>query len=199
ADAPAVGPLTITREAAHAEAIRNSPDVIEADANVRAAEAAIAEARRVRDPDLSVQASHAHTTDPTTYSDLTTLNLSMDLPLGGGTVARQQLKQAQAMLEQAKATREIALQSLDLAVEQAFLDFEANLSNVESAKETVRIAEESYQKAVQAYAAGLTTTRDVLDAGFALATARNDLNTAVYDLALSRAKLDQVIGREPKP
>ena len=191
-------PLDITLDQAHQEARQHSPDAIQAEANVTAAEGAVAEARRSRDPALTLQASRAHTTDPTTYADLTTLSLSFDLPLTDGGVAKRQINQAVAQLNQAKAARDLAYQQLDLAVEQAYLDVQTDMANLTSAQETLKIAQDSYQKAVESYNAGLTTTRDVLDAGVALSQSKRDVNSAIYDLALARAHLDQVIGREPK-
>ena len=197
-DVGTLPPLDMTLEQAHSEARLRSPDVLEADANVAAAEAAVAQARRSLDPDLTLQASQTHTTDPTTYADLSTLNLSFNFPLTDGGVAKRQVNQALSLLKQAQAARDTALQELDLSVEQAFLDVQTDMASLDSTRETLKIAEESYQKATEAYNAGLTTTRDVLDAGVALAQARSDVNSAIYDLALARAKLDQVIGREPQ-
>ncbi len=191
-------PLDLTLDRAHAEARLRSPDLLAADANVAAAQAALAQARRSRDLDLTLQASHSHTTDPTTYANLSTLNLSFNFPLTDGGVAKRQVNQAVSLLKQAQAARDIALQQLDLSVEQAYLEVQTDMASLDSTRETLKIAEDSYQKATQAYNAGLTTTRDVLDAGVALAQARNDVNSAIYDLALARAKLDQVTGTEPK-
>ena len=194
----ATAPLEMTVDQAHHEARQHSPDVIQAEANVTEAQGAVAEAKRSRDPDLTLQAAHAHTTDPTTYADLTTVSLSFDLPLTDGGVARRQVNQALAQLNQAKAALETTYQQVDLAVEQAYLDVQTDMANLDSTRETLKIAQDSYQKAVESYNAGLTTTRDVLDAGVALSQAKSDVNSAVYDLALARAHLDQVIGREPK-
>lgn len=198
ADIGTLPTLDLTLDQAHSEASTNSPDVLEAEANVTSAQAAVAIARRSLDTDLTLQASQTHTTDPTTYSNLSTLNLSFNFPLTDGGVAKRQINQALSQLRQAQASRDIVYQTLDLAVEQAYLEVQTDLANLDSTRETLRIAEESYQKAEQAYSAGLTTTRDVLDAGVALAQARSDVNSATYDLVLARAKLDQVIGRQPK-
>ena len=196
-EAPELSTFDLTLVDAHQQASQHSPDALEADANVVVAEAAVAQARRARDPDFTLQASQTHTTDPTTYANLTTLNLSFDLPFSDGGVARRQFNEANAQLQQAKAQRDAAYQTLDLAVDQAYLDYLSDSANLASSQDTLKIAEDSYNKAEQAYTAGLTTTRDVLDAGVALSQARNDVNSATYDLALARAKLDQVIGREP--
>jgi len=187
--------LTIAQ--AHEEARKHSPDAITAEANVVAAQGALAETKRSRDMDFTLQASQTHTTDPTTYADLTTFGLSFNLPMSDGGVVKRQIAEATAALKQAEAARDTAYEDLDLAVEQAFLDVQADAANLASTKETLAIAQDSYSKAEEAYNAGLTTTRDVLDAGIALAQAKNDVNSATYDLALARAKLDQVIGRLP--
>lgn len=194
ADPPALPPLTLTREQAVSRALANSPDVREAQANQEAAEAGLQVTRRQRDPEYSAQAGYTRTSDITAYSYQATVTLSVTLPLGDSGLTRQQVKQAQAQVEQARAALALAQQQTELAVEQAFLDVASNEANLVATQDTARIAQDSLDKAREAFAAGLTTTRDVLDAQQALAQARNDVNAARYDLALSRARLTQAIG-----
>jgi outer membrane protein TolC len=188
-------PLDLTREQAVSRALANSPDVREAQANLDAATANLRVTRHSRDPELSAQASYTNTGDITAYSSLTTVSVNITLPLDDGGVARQQKRQAQAQLEQARSALALARQQTQLAAEGAYLDVEADQANVAASQEAARIAQDSLTKTRQAFTAGLTTTRDVLDAQLALAQARNDANSAVYDLAVARAKLEQVIAQ----
>jgi outer membrane protein TolC len=191
--------LNLTREQAADEALRSSPDVVEAQAEFAAAQAAVNLTRRAHDPEWSLQAIYLTTGDITAYANLATLTLNVTLPLNDGGAGREQLKQSVAQREQARAALRQAQTEARLAAEAAFLDVEGDRANVAATRETLRIAEESVGKARQAYNAGLTTTRDVLDALHDLAQARSDANSAVYDLAVARARLDQAIGRPPAP
>lgn len=198
APAPTVEPLPLSLDEALKESRQDSPDIQEATANVDAAQAALTIANHSRDIDFTFQASGTHTTDPTTYSRLATIGVTFNLPLSDGGVANRQIAQSKLQLEEAKAALSLAIQQSDLSVRQAYLDVQLDTVNVESTRTTLKIAQESYTKAQQSYEAGLTTTRDVLDAGLVLTQARNDANAAVYDLAVARARLNQAIGREPK-
>jgi outer membrane protein TolC len=192
-------PLTLTREQVIAQALARSPDVREAQDNLDAAQAAVQVARHVHDPDYAIQASHTVSSDITAYANLTSVMVTVNIPLGSSGVQKQQMKQAEAQLEQAKSALTLAKQQTQLAAESAILDVQSDEANVGATQETVRIAQDSLDKARLAFTSGLTTTRDVLDAQLALAQARNDANTARYDLAVALAKLDQVIGTGVKP
>ncbi len=196
---PKLPPLTLTREEAVARALTRSPDVREAQANVAAASAGIVVARHANDPEYSLQASYVKTGDITAYSDLTTLTVNVTIPLGSGGIQRQQRRQVQSQLDQAKIALQLARQQSELATEQSFLDVETGQANITATQETVRIAEDSLAKARLAFAAGLTTTREVLDAQLALSQARTDQNSALYDLAIARAKLEQATGAGMSP
>ncbi len=187
-------PLVLTSEAAVALALRRSPDVLEADANVIAARSTLRIARHGRDTDFSLQLTHARTTDPTAYSHLTTLSLSVSLPLLDGGVSKQQIRQAESLVAQAEAARTLARRMVALAVQQAVLDVQGDEANAEATRLTQEIARQSLEKVRLAYAAGLTTTRDVLDAQLVYSQARIEHNAALHDLAIARAHLSQLLG-----
>lgn len=186
--------FTGTAEQAIAFALHNSPDIAEAEANVTAAHANLRFVRHVRDTDFALQLTHARTTDPTAYSHLTTLALTINLPLIDSGAAKQQVRQAESQLAQAETALRITTRQLRLQVEQAVLDLQGNEANVEATMATEDIARQSLEKARQAYAAGLTTTRDVLDAQLVYAQARIEANAALHDLAIARARLKQLLG-----
>lgn len=201
--ATAVAPLADAPEAnvsardAVAFALAHSPDVLEARANLDAAQANARFVRRGRDPDLSLQLTHARTNDPTAYSELTTLSLSVTLPLADAGIGRQQSRQADLQTQQSEAALKQAVQRTRLAVEQAVLDVDGDAANLEANGAIEEIARQSLEKARQSYAAGLTTTRDVLDAQLVYSQARVETNSARYDLAIARAHLKQLVGGTP--
>jgi outer membrane protein TolC len=175
-------------------ALRLSPDVVEADATEKAAEANERVVRRQRDPDYSLQLTHTESGDPTAYAYLSTLALSVSLPVADGGVAKEQIKQAQLQTDQARTALRLAQQRVRLGIEQALLDVEGDEANLAANIETEEIARQSLEKAHQAYDAGLTTTRDVLDAQLVYRQARIDTNSARYDLEIARAHVKQLMG-----
>ncbi len=175
-------------------ALSASPDVLEATANLKAAEAGLSLSKRANDPALSLQGSYTKTTDPTTYSGTSSVMLALSLPIFDGGILGHQIAQAKSQLEQARSNLSLAKQSVQLQTEQAYLDFVSDQTNLAASSETLRIAQISFDKARQSYDAGLTTTRDVLDAQLALAQAKSDTANAQFDLAIAHARLQQLMG-----
>ena len=187
-------PVSIDAKAAVALALAESPDAAEAQANLDAAKANTRFARHARDLDYSLGLSHVRSSDITSDSYLTTLGLTVSFPIVDGGVAAQQIKQAILQEGQAESSLRLARQAVRLAVEQALLDVEGGESDVDATAATEEIARQSLEKARQSYDAGLTTTRDVLDAQLVYSQSRVDANSARYDLEIARAKLKQLLG-----
>jgi outer membrane protein TolC len=184
----------IPEDQATATVLANSPDVLEAVANVENAQANLSVAKRANDPSFSLQATQTHTSDPTTYTNLGSLGATITIPLIDNGVVKQQIKESQAQFQQANSALALAKQTATLAAQSAIVDLKSARSDYSTSQEVLRIAQLSSDKAKQAYAAGLTTTRDVLDAQIALAQARVDANNTKYALALAIAKLKQILG-----
>jgi outer membrane protein TolC len=196
ADPTETADFDISQDAATEAVLRNSPDVLEATANVEIAKANLSSAKRGNDPQLSLQATQTHTSDPTTWSNLSSIGLSLTIPLFDNGVLKQQVRQAQAQLDQANSALATAKRTAILSVQAALLDLKSARADYATSVKVLQIAEESSRKAVQSYEAGLTTTRDVLDAQVVLAQARSDANNAKYAQALAVAKLKQALGEQ---
>ena len=188
---------SIAESDAISEVLRNSPDVLEAQQNVENARANLSVARRANDPQFSLQATQTHTSDPTTYTNLGSLGATVTIPIFDNGVFRQQVLESRLEVSQAESALKTAQQQATLSVESALANLASANADYSTAQQVFAIASESSQKAQQAYQAGLTTTREVLDAQVALAQARVDLNSAKYALSLSVAKLKQLLGEDP--
>lgn len=176
------------------DALLHSPDAIEAKAALASAKAGLRSARHNLDPSLSLQAGYTQTGDPTAYANLSSVGFSVSVPLDDGGAAAAQRRQAAAQVAEAQSALDGALRQIRLDVQQAILDVEGDEAALEAAKATEDVAMRSVEKARQSYAAGLTTTRDVLDSQLEYAQAKVDLASARYDLAISRAHLRQLTG-----
>jgi len=191
---PTPAPLQFTQDQAVAQALQRSPDLLAAQANVQNAQYAVDVARHALDPTFSLQGTQTHTTDPTTYTNLGSVGLSLTIPLSDGGIARQQIKEAEAQLHQAQQTLKQTEIQTRLTAASSYIAAQSASSDLTASQRVLSIAEESATKAQQAYEAGLTTTRDVLDALLAVSQARSDVNNARYAYALALAKLRQVMG-----
>ena len=188
---------TITPEEAGRYALTHSPDVLEGEANLRQAQAGLAFSHHARDIEFALQLTQQQTGDVTAYSRLTTLGLNLTLPLADGGVASEQVKQARLQVAEAEKALDQIRRTANLEAQQAALDVQGDLANVDATQQTTAVAKESLTKAQQSYEAGLTTTRDVLDAQLAYAQARIDENSARYDLGIALARLKQAMGGTP--
>jgi len=194
AQPPPFSRLALNTQSAVTYALAHSPDCLQAEADVEAAKANVRFVRHARDLDLSLQLTHTRTSDITADTYLTTFGLTVGFPLIDGGVAVQQMKQALSQQAQSETALKQTRQHVRLSVEQAMLDVEGDEADAEATSATEEIARQSLEKARQSYEAGLTTTRDVLDALLVYSQARVEASSARYDLALAWAHLKQVMG-----
>ncbi|SDE99181.1 TolC family protein [Sporolituus thermophilus] len=186
-------PLTL--EEAIDYALKNRPEVAQADLNVKSAEEGIQVAKSGRRPTVSFQGSQAWSdTDPGTSSDTWALGLSASFNIFDGNVTGAKIKQADAALakaqEQARQTRD----AVQLEVRQAYLSLKEAEKRIETTKVAVDKAEEDYKIAQVRYSAGVGTNLDVMDAQVALTQAKTNYVQALYDYNTSKAKLDKAMG-----
>lgn len=178
------------------QAAREVPEVLIAEANLQSAQADVAVAKRGNDPSFALQATQTHSGDLTAYLNLATIGLTLTIPVFDGDILRNQVKEAVSLRDQAQSSLDAALQQAQLGIESALSDMESTKADVQATLRVLQIAQQSLDKARLAYDAGLTTTRDVLDAQTALAQARVDANNSKYDYILAVAKLKQLLGEQ---
>ena len=108
--------------------------------------------------------------------------------------AREAKAAAEELLHQAEDLR----RQIELEISVARTNFESSLRRIDVGKAMVAAAEEDYRMAMKRYVAQVGTNIDVLDAGLALANARNQLVEAVYDSRKARAEIDWAMGSTGK-
>jgi len=102
-DVPAtLAGIDLTPESALSQALANNAEVCAADATIRANTAALAAARRYRDPSLSLQAIHNRSGDKTGFSREDSLQATISLPLSDGGLGAAQVREATAALAQSQ-------------------------------------------------------------------------------------------------
>lgn len=168
-------------------------DLRSAEAQVRAAERAVAAAKAERLPTVSVGGDYG-TLGPSLGDGRTTFSVSgrVHVPVfdGGRTGARVQ--QAEAAVLQRRAELDDLTGQVDADVRRAALDLATAVSQVELARRAVAVAAEALALTRQRFEAGVTDTVEVVQAQEAVATAELDLINGGFardlaTLALARA------------
>lgn len=191
---PADSGLTLAQAEAQAQA--QQPDIQIAEADVRAAQAALEVARRSLEPQFAVQAIDARSNDVTGFSRLDTLLLTASVPLSDGGLTAAQVRERRAILSAQQRALEATRQTVRLAVDSAFLNAQSARQQIPAAQDAATIAATSYNRTREAYAAGRDSIRDVLDAQAALTQTQIALAQVRYDAAEALAALNRAIGKD---
>jgi outer membrane protein TolC len=194
---PAADFLPATLAQARALALARSPDILAADATVRADESSLAAARLYREPSVSLQAIDIRSKDVTSFSREDTLQAAVTVPLTDGGLGREQVREAEAALAGARAQAQTSRRSALAAVSAAFLTARSRRRQLAAARVTLDIARITYDKTVQGYQKGLFPLLQVLNAQAALTQARIAYTQGVYDAAASGSALSTALQGEP--
>ena len=178
-----------------ADAERLRPDIIAAKANVDAAAADVRSAQSLGRPSLSVSAANTVSAIDTTIDrNVASAGLSLSVPLFSGWNTRYQIAGARARLEQQTALAEQTRQQAGLNVYSNYVALDNALSSLATARVLVRSATLSAELAQGRYKAGVGTFADLLNAQSALASARQQLAQAEYDVRTGNAQLARAVG-----
>ena len=180
-----------------AEALRNRPDVISAEQQIRAQILTVRSVQGSYFPTLAASASVTRSgpaLDATSTDWTAGVTLTWNLFQGGLTRAQEQ--EARANLEGAQAQSESLRLQVRVDVEQARLAVRANRAAIGAAQEALVNARERLRLAEGRYQAGAGSVIELGDAQVALTTAAAQRVQAEYNLASSRAQLIRALGRE---
>src|SRR5579883_484249 len=177
-------------------ALQQRPELIQARANVEAAEAAIDLAAAGRRPNITLTGGPTvATSDPTERLPVSwtgAIQVTLAILDGGLTdakveAARQQLAQAQLAEQQLRQTIEQQVRTAYLGLQDAAEELRSARAALESAREALRIANVRFQ-------AGVGTQLEVVTAEQNLASADVGTVQALYAYNLALAQLDQAVG-----
>jgi outer membrane protein TolC len=181
-------------------ALQQRPELIQARANVEAAEAAIDLAAAGRRPNITLTGGPTvATSDPTERLPVSwtgAIQVTLAILDGGLTdakveAARQQLAQAQLAEQQLRQTIEQQVRTAYLGLQDAAEELRSARAALESAREALRIANVRFQ-------AGVGTQLEVVTAEQNLASADVGTVQALYAYNLALAQLDQAVGVQVK-
>lgn len=186
------------------EAYRQRPEVLESEANIRAAEKGVRIAARSALPTISAGLNFNYTPDAsgfapkeTSWAAVATLNL----PLFDQGLSRARRQQARADVNTAKLNKATTLDTVALDVRQTHLALQEALDRLNVTAAALVEAQEQYRLAQVRFKAGVTAVPggspllEISDAQAALTQAQTNQVNAQYDVQSAKARLDHAAGR----
>jgi outer membrane protein TolC len=190
----AAPPLDVDRELVRAAAER--PDLRAAEAQVRAAENALAAARAERLPSLSFYADYGAIGATIAQTQTTfTLMGALHVPLWDGGRAGGHVEAAQAVLAERRAELDDLRAQVEADLRKAGLDLAAAASQVEVAEQNLQVATESLDLTRQRFDVGVSDNLEVVQAQEALAAAELDRIDSIFAHNLAKLTLARTLGR----
>lgn len=178
-----------------AEATRQRPEVLRADADIRSAEAAlhIAEIRAGTQVNVNANASVQVTPDPGSAG--WSISATVSHPLLDGGRSKAAVEEARANALAAAARRESTVLQVQMQAHQAAVGVASASARAEAERASSAAAEESLRVSEGRYRAGVGTLVEVLDAQSSATEARIGAVQALYDLHLAVVNLGHALGR----
>lgn len=188
--------LPITLPAAIARALEQGPEYRAARARERAARAQLRGRRGGYLPTLTLSGGH-NRFDTGLFpnaSNVSSLALTLSLPLWDGGTRELGIRQAQTSLEVSRAIRSDLERAALRDVTEAYTGYETARAEVGLAEEGLGVARENYRVQEARYRAGATTVLDLLAAQNGLSDAESQLVQARYAARLALARLEAILG-----
>ncbi|MGA8148421.1 MAG: TolC family protein [Gallionellaceae bacterium] len=180
-------------------AMQSRPDLLAAEAQIKAAEANVTVIRANGLPSISLNTSISRyntITDGLSSTVFSTgLGVSVNLPWFSGFRDTYNNRLAQAQLDSSKAQRDFVANQVALDVWKAYQTLLTNSQALNATDDLLSAAEAAEKMASGRYKAGLGTILDVLTAQSTLASAQQQRVTAQYNFRASKFALAQAIGQ----
>ena len=176
------------------DARRQRPDLLAAQAQVKAAEASVDAARAAHLPTLSLGVTESDQKLGSVDNHGGTLGLTLSVPLFTGFATTYKVQSAEALREAKQAQAEALRLQVAQDVWNAWQSLVTATQTVRTTADLIVSAEQSDKVARGRYGAGVGTLLEMLNAQSALASARQQRVQALYNWNIARATLAQAIG-----
>lgn len=180
------------------QARRQRPDLLAAEAQIKAAEAQLAATRATGLPTVNLSASTGNQNIAgSPNSNSSSIGVTLNVPLFTGTRNTYQNRAAELQVEGKVAARDLLANQIALDVWKAYQTLLTNSQSLIAADDLVASAEQSERMTLGRYKAGVANMSilDVLNAQSTLASARQQRVAALYNYKSSRLALVQAIGQ----
>ncbi|HUB34378.1 MAG TPA: TolC family protein [Bryobacteraceae bacterium] len=182
-------------ETAVALAESRRADLKSAQAQVEAAQKALAAARAQRLPSLGVTADYEYIgATPSQASGAYTVAGTLNVPIWQGGRIEADIAQAKSVLAQRQAELADTRSQIEAQVRQAYLDLEAAAGQVEVAQKNLQLAHETLEMARARMEAGVINTVEVVQAQETVSSANLDLINSIFAHNLAKLNLARATG-----
>ena len=180
-----------------ADARQKRPELVAAEAQIKASEAQLAAANASGRPSISLNGAlgQSKASGMPNAVRSQSIGISLSVPLFTGFKNTYQTKSAQAQLESKVADRDRIANQIALDVWKSYQALLTNSQALLAANDFLASADQSEKTISGRYQAGLGNILDVLTAQSALASARQQQVSALYDFKASKFVLAQAIGQ----
>jgi outer membrane protein TolC len=174
----------------------NRPDLVAAEAQVRAAQASAKASARAGLPSIEINGGGGHTLFSDNRSAVSNYNigLALRIPIFTGFRDTYTARQAQFQAEAAEANRDVLVRQAEVEVWQGYYDLTTVTSSISSAEAQVRSAEQTAQATLARYQSGFGTILDLITAQQEESNARVQRIQSYLDWFTTLARLQVAVG-----
>ena len=172
------------------------PDLVAAEAQVRAAEANAKAVARAGLPSIEVVGGGGHTlfNDNRAAASNYSIGLAVRIPIFSGFRDTYSARQAQVQAEAAAANRDVLFRQTEVEVWQGFYDLNTTTSSISSTQAQVRSAEQTSQATLARYKSGFGSILDLITAQQDESNARVQQIQSYLDWFTTLARLQVAVG-----
>lgn len=179
-----------------ARAKSSRPDLVAAEAQVRAAQASAKATARAGLPSIEVNGGGGHTLygDNRNSASNYNIGLALRIPIFTGFRDTYSARQAQFQAEAAEANRDVLVKQAEVEVWQGYYDLTTVTSSIASTEAQVRSAEQTAQATLARYQSGFGTILDLITAQQEESNARVQRIQSYLDWFTTLARLQVAVG-----
>lgn len=197
ADSSLFQPVVVDTAQLRAEALAQSPQVAQAEANAKSAAAQVAVSHGQYLPTISASYSNSYAgATLNAMRNSWSVRLSASLPLFNGFTREASVTRANANRDAALAQADDARRQVNASLTQYLASLQAAQTRAAIAQASRAAAEEDLRIQQERYRLGAATIVDVLTSQVSLAQAEVDLVQARLDYLVAKAQIEALVGRE---
>lgn len=176
---------------------RQRPEVVQAEAQVRAAQAGVAIARIGRRPRLTTSFTYDITPNDPFNRSAYTVAAGVSLPIWDAGLTQARELEAKTQVQSTSAELEQAKKDVTAEVDEAYFNLSSARERLAASRLAVQAAQVNLEQTTARYELGIanTTVVDLIEAQVQFAQANNNAIAALYDVHLAQAQLNRAIGR----
>ena len=181
------------------EDISNNSSLLQLDIQDRMLESTIRMQKKQYLPTLAASINYNYSAmgdDELRWFPSSTAALSLNIPVFDGFQKRYNIKQSKVTRDMLALQREDAERNLRIAIRNYNDQMALCIKNYQAAASTVDAAQKSYDISEKMYEVGKATLVELNDAQVALMQSQLTQAQSVYDFMVTRASLDELIGKE---